>query len=171
LRKLQTVVGGVFASRIVIDTREQTPYGFESIAGDVGEKCETITVPTVRGTLASGDYSLEGHEQNIAVERKSLADLYATIGHGRERFEAEFRRMNEMSHAFLVIEADWSTVLNPPESITRHTELPPKIISRTAISWQLRYPRVHWFPCGSREIAEVTTFRILEMYLRTQLNA
>jgi DNA excision repair protein ERCC-4 len=159
----------VFPCEIVIDDREKRPYEFEDLVSDKKYGSKPIKVNKVIRRIETGDYTLVGHESKISIERKNLSDLYSTIGHGRERFEAEFQRLNELDHAFLVVESDWSEVLNPPESITRHTDLPPKTISRTAISWQLRYPRVHWFPCGSREIAEATTFRILEMYLRTQL--
>jgi ERCC4-type nuclease len=46
---------------IVIDTREQRPWSF--------------SVPTKPGTLASGDYSIEGCEHLFAVERKAPGDL------------------------------------------------------------------------------------------------
>jgi DNA excision repair protein ERCC-4 len=123
-------------------------------------------VPVVTGTLETGDYSLVGHESKIAIERKSLADLYSTIGQNRERFEREFERLNEMRHPYLLIEADWPVILDPPDNITAFTKLPPKTISRTAISWSQKYPRVQWWPCGTREIAEAMTFRILERYMR-----
>ena len=64
---------------LLVDTREQRPLYF-------GEG-----VPQRRATLPTGDYSVEGCEGLIAIERKSLGDLFGTVGQGRERFEREIR--------------------------------------------------------------------------------
>ena len=65
--------------KIIIDTREQTPFDFGKF------ECEVVT-----DTLATGDYSLAGLEDRCAIERKSLDDLLGClIGEGRERFERE----------------------------------------------------------------------------------
>src|SRR5687767_5261983 len=66
---------------IVVDTREQTPYPFEDLA------------PSVRAKLEAGDYSIVGYEGAFAVERKSLADAYATFSRDRARFERELERL------------------------------------------------------------------------------
>ena len=58
--------------RIIVDNREQTPLPFSP------------AVPTRRGTLYPGDYSIEGYTRSWAVERKSIADLIGSlIGHKR----------------------------------------------------------------------------------------
>lgn len=50
---------------LVIDTREQRPYTFtDSRVGGV-----------VHAALPAGDYSVQGCEMQIAVERKSLPDV------------------------------------------------------------------------------------------------
>ena len=74
---------------IIIDTREQLPF-FVSPHWD-----EKIT-KTVKG-LTSGDYSLIGFENVVAIERKSLADLYSSLTNDRKRFEREFQRL-ALSH-------------------------------------------------------------------------
>ena len=51
---------------IRVDTREQQPLEFENCA-------------TVRGTIKTGDYSLEGDQDRFAVERKSLPDLIQSL--------------------------------------------------------------------------------------------
>ncbi|MDP3073591.1 MAG: ERCC4 domain-containing protein [Opitutaceae bacterium] len=66
---------------LVIDTREQTPLAFARL-------------PSVRDTLASGDYSFRGGEELFAVERKSIADLVGCcVGENRERFFRELHRL------------------------------------------------------------------------------
>ena len=84
--------------RIIVDTREQDPLiPWRTRGGD--------PLPVVRGTLATGDYSVEGLEAFVAVERKSREDLYGTlfgasgetsVGEARsnqERFRRELERM------------------------------------------------------------------------------
>jgi DNA excision repair protein ERCC-4 len=124
-----------------------------------------LIVSTVRATLASGDYSLDGYADRVAVERKSLADLYGTLGGGRERFERELRRLNEMDYAAVVIEADWSTIINHPP---RRSRLTPKSVFRSVVAWQQRWPYVHWWAMPGRDYAEQAAFRILERFWRNR---
>ena len=197
---------GRFLIPVVIDTREQLPFTFGGMLCDQTDGGGSLTVPTVRGTLKSGDYSLLGYETRVAVERKSLADLYSTLGQGRERFEREIQRFaDDCEFAAVVVEADWSAVLNrypqslldlraefvgrvsagdtsapwsewvnwldeamptpPPQSL-----LAPKTVYRTVLAWQQRYPNVHWWMCPNRQLAEVTTFRVLEKFVQQELS-
>lgn len=162
MSKTRTVADGTFLGTVVCDTREQFPYTFAGLLCDRADGGGPLTVPTRRGTLASGDYSLDGYEHRVAVERKSLADCYSTIGQGRDRFERELARLAALDFAAVVIEADWPTVCSDPPP---HTELPPKTVFRSILAWQIRYG-VHFLPCGNRRLAEVTTFRLLERFLK-----
>ncbi len=146
---------------IIIDSREQAPYSFRGFNADARDKRRPLIVRTeVRG-LASGDYSLFGLESRIAVERKSIDDLFSTLGQGRDRFERELQRLSEMDFAAVVIEAGWSAIVGQPPP---HTKLSPKSVYRSVIAWQQRYPKIHWWPCDTRTFAERTTFRILERF-------
>lgn len=156
---------GAFLIPVICDTREQSPYTFAGLTCDASDGGGPLTVPTIRETLASGDYSLQGHA-GIAIERKSLPDLYGTIGQGRDRFERELERLNKLDFAAVVIEATWPEVCAEPPP---HTKLPPKTVFRSILAWSVRYPRVHWLPCGPRRLAEVTTFRLLERYVREKV--
>lgn len=157
---------GRFAIPVVIDTREQRPFTFEGMKCDAADGGGPLTVPTVRGTLKSGDYSLRGYETAVAVERKSLEDLYGTLGQGRERFERELVRLSSHRFAAVVIEATWPEVCADPPP---HTSLPPKTVFRSIVAWSVRYPAIHWFPAGPRRLAEVTTFRLIERFLKEEL--
>jgi ERCC4-type nuclease len=112
-------------------------------------------------TLPTGDYSLEGYADRVAVERKTLADLYTTLGQGRERFECELQRLAAMQLGFVVVEADWRTIVRRPPAFSR---LNPKTVYRSVIAWQQRFPNVHWWACPNRRFAEVTTLRVLERF-------
>lgn len=163
----RTVADGTFVGTVVVDTREQLGYRFQGLRCDQADGGGLLTVPTARGTLASGDYSLRGYEDRVAVERKSLADLYGTIGQGRDRFERELARLAELDWAAVVVEATWPELVTDPPP---HTQLPPKAVFRSIVAWMVRYPTVHWLACGPRRLAEVTTFRLLERFLKEDLD-
>ena len=58
----------------------------------------------MRGTLYTGDYSILGLEELIAIERKSIADLVACcMGENRERFERELHRLRGFRFKRLLI--------------------------------------------------------------------
>jgi hypothetical protein len=146
---------------VVVDTREQHPFTFQGLTGDASSESRPLIVPTRPGTLESGDYSVEGLEHAVAVERKSLADLYGTIGAGRDRFVRELERLDRMEFAAVVIEGGWPSIIgNPPPQ----SKITPKIVYRSIIAWGQRFPRVHWWPCPTRTFAERTTFRILQRF-------
>jgi ERCC4-type nuclease len=107
---------------IVIDTREQTPFVF-------GEW------PTVPGKLDSGDYSILGLTDLVAIERKSLDDLVACCGTQRERFERELRRLRGYKLKAVVIEASRKRVARGG---WRSKILPQSVLGSIA-SWRVRY--------------------------------
>lgn len=145
---------------VVVDSREQAPYTFTGFAADAKDKRRSLLIKTVVAGLPTGDYSILGCEHEIAIERKSLADLYSTLGQGRERFEREFERLNQLKIAEIVVEASLTDILTRPE----HSRLNPKVPYRTMISWKQKYRNVHWNFCCSRRLAEKTTWRILDKY-------
>ena len=150
-----------FPVAVVIDTREQRGYRFDRIKADADEGGDRLAVRTLRGTLATGDYSLEGHTDAVTVERKSLADLFGTLGKGRDRFERELLRLSVMACPNVVVEAEWRDVFtNPPP----HSMLSPKTVARSVIAWRCRYPAIHWWFLPGRAVAEAWTFRLLERF-------
>ena len=85
---------------IVVDTREQEPYPFDS---------EGVTA--ARRALPAGDYSLDGWEDQVAVERKTLEDLITTVIRSRKRFRTELERLAGYKAACIVVEANLSDIL------------------------------------------------------------
>lgn len=86
---------------VIIDTREQTPLDF-------------LHLPSERGTLQSGDYSIAGLEHDFAVERKSITDLCGSCTRSRERFERELHRLRGFDFARLLI-------IGAPYEVARRT--------------------------------------------------
>jgi ERCC4-type nuclease len=131
---------------VIIDTREQEPYSFP-----------TDRVTPVRRALPAGDYSLEGRETEIAVERKSLADFVSTVIRGRERFRKELVRLESYRRACVVIEGSMSDITRGRYPGGAH----PSSVLGALISIVTDY-NIQVFFCGDRPHA----CRFVEDYLR-----
>jgi DNA excision repair protein ERCC-4 len=150
---------------IVVDTREQAGYTFDGMPGRAGEQ---IVVPVVSQGLKSGDYSIQGLEDRVAVERKSLQDAYGTFGQGRERFERELERLAEYEFAAVVIEATVQELWRPAEFVPDwRSRLSPRSVEGSIVAWSLRYG-VHFWAMGSRRAAEIRTFGVLRKFWEEQ---
>lgn len=143
---------------VLIDQREKAPYTFTCIQADSRQKKRKLIVPVEHAHLETGDYTLAGMEKRIAIERKSIEDIFSTLGQHRERFKREHERLQYIHRAAVVIEATWWEIFEFPPS---HSRLNPKTVFRTSVSWFLRYG-VPWFAVGDRRMSEVFTFRLLE---------
>lgn len=83
---------------IIIDTREQRPWRF--------------TGPSRRATVATGaDYTLEGAETEIGIERKSLEDLVGSITAGKERFARSIAALKTRRWRCVIVESSISCVI------------------------------------------------------------
>ncbi len=135
---------------IVIDTREQAPYEFD---------CQTV-----RGKLDAGDYSVEGLEQAVAVERKSLPDFTSTVIHDTDRFCAELEKLASYEAAAIVVEGDLDRVLRGQETAALRGARPESVLG--AALWLGLTYGVPVFWCGSRQAARAFTNGYLRMFVR-----
>lgn len=104
---------------IVIDTREQRGYTFSSeLIGGV-----------VHAALPAGDYSLQGYETQITIERKSLDDYVQTVIHAKERFARELNLLRSYPRAWIVVEATLDDVLQGRYASRAH---PQSVLGLTA---------------------------------------
>lgn len=134
--------------KITIDTREQKPWIFDGIQTHVAG-------------LPTGDYSLFGYHDRICIERKSLHDLFNTLGGGRDRFVRELERMQSMESAHVIIEGEWSTIaLNPPE----RSKLSVASVVGSIAAWSVRYPRIHWWTLPGRACGEAMCVKLLRAF-------
>lgn len=125
------------AATIVIDTREQEPYSFD-----------TRLAAAVRRALPAGDYSIEGLEGEVAVERKSLDDFVGTVVYARARFRRELRVLAGYRAACVVVEGAVADVLQQRYRGDAH----PNAVLGSALSIILDY-RIPVFFCGTRQAA------------------
>jgi ERCC4-type nuclease len=122
---------------IIIDTREQEPYSFDP-----------RLAAAVRRALPAGDYSVDGLDGIVAVERKTLDDFVSTVIHSRQRFREELRKLAGYRVACVVVEAGLADVLQKRYRGEAH----PNAVLGNALSIILDY-RVPVFFCTSRQSA------------------
>ena len=122
---------------VIVDSREQTPWCF----GD--------DQPVITTKLAAGDYSLERFRDIVAIERKSLDDLCATVITHKKRFARELDRLETYQHKLIVVEANVSDVIDHKYSSKAH---PMSVLGAClAIQIYRSIPVCFW---GNRQIAQ-----------------
>ena len=134
---------------IIIDTREQSPFTFAGYETKVA-------------TLRTGDYSLEGFEDRVAVERKSKEDAYGCVGSGRRRFVECLERLAALDRAAIVIERSIENFDKEPPARTR---IDSRMAVGSYISWSCKY-RIPVFWCNNKAYAERVTVRFLAAYVK-----
>jgi hypothetical protein len=91
---------------VIRDTREKEDQGWswrksKYCAGTVAQKLDT------------GDYSLQGMENYLVIERKgSISEWAKNVTEAR--FERELERMDAIQHAWILLEFNMTDVLNYP---------------------------------------------------------
>lgn len=114
---------------ILVDTREQRPYAFEGR-------------PMMIKKLDIGDYSLQGFENQFAIERKELGDFIGCMinkngNENRDRFERELERAKEqLRRLWILVEADWADVL----AGKYRSQIKTASVVATVFAWLNRYP-------------------------------
>jgi ERCC4-type nuclease len=136
--------------RIIVDTREQEGFSF--------------ACPVLHRKLDAGDYSVEGFETRVAVERKSLADFTHTVIHDLARFYVELAKLARMDAACIVVEADLDAVLRGRHTAALHSVAPRSLLGASVhIAHRFHVP-VYW--CGSRQAACAFTDAFLRAFIR-----
>ena len=79
---------------LILDTREQDGLDFSKFRD----------VDVARQGLKTGDYSIQGYENAICFERKSVQDLVGTLIGGHERFLREMERMTNFEIKYILVE-------------------------------------------------------------------
>jgi len=153
---------------IQYDTAEQKPWLFEGLTVKLNKKDIPLQVFLIKKHLQTGDYTIQGRDQDICIERKSIPDLIGTIVNSRDRFERELRRMKVMNYAAVVVEGSWSTA---QRWCSDNTDMNPKSLDSSILTFMMRYPWCHWIFRPSRFAAMKTTYKIFDLYWRRILNA
>ena len=131
---------------IIIDTREQEPYAFDPDTTEIRHKA-----------LAVGDYSLDGFEDKVCIERKSLQDYIQSVIRQRDRFMKEVKKLSDIPHSCIVVESDLADIMGKHYRSGAH----PSSVLGATLSLMIDHGVPVCF-CSDRQLAKVFT----EMYLR-----
>ena len=148
---------------IIKDTREKQGYTFAASRTKY-HVCKGM----VNRKLDTGDYSIEGLEDKVCIERKaSVVELANNVGISRKRFEAEIERMKEFPHKFLVLEFSLTDLMDFPEgsdvpnSEIKKLRVTNKYMLRFLMEMQINH-NVNVIFCGSKKNAKWTVLSILK---------
>jgi len=128
--------------KIVVDTREQKPLWKE------GKE-------VIRHKLDVGDYSLEGKEDKIAIERKSPGDLFGTLGTGHNRFKKELEKALTYDYFAIVIETDYENVLNKGFKGAYNSQMKGFVITSILFTIHVKYGIPVFFCNGRTETKHI----------------
>jgi ERCC4-type nuclease len=148
---------------IIKDTREKQGYTFQASRTKY-HMCKGMVVRK----LDTGDYSLEGLEDKVCIERKaSVVELANNVGVSSRRFMAEIERMKEFPHKFLILEFSLTDLMDFPEG----SDVPEKEIKNLRITnkYMLRFlmelqinHNVNVIFCDCKKNAKWTVLSILK---------
>ena len=152
---------GLCPFTVVIDTNETLPFSFSAIKDRDGKIIQIPTIIKPMWVQGLGDYSIEGMESDVQIERKSMDDLLGTLSGRRENFEAEIAQLDSLcSFSAIVCECSWADILQDNHEHGARA----KGVSRTFLSWAIKYPSVHWIMCAGRGHAEIVTYWLLHNF-------
>jgi ERCC4-type nuclease len=150
---------------VIKDTREQEGYffsAFNTCAGMIEQKLDT------------GDYTIQGFEDKICIERKGcVEELAVNLGQKKHAFLNEIERMKDFPHKFLILEFSLEDLVKFPDEtripIKNKTSLKitGKYMLKCLFEFQL-YNDIHILFCGNKYNAFLAVSSILkrinEMY-------
>lgn len=125
---------------IIIDTREQKPWYFPNYT-------------TANKKLDTGDYSIEGLEDVLAIERKkSVSEIANNIT--EKRFKDVLERLKNTKYAFMLMEFDLKDVMNfpigsnVPQRVWSKLRISSNFIIKNLVEFQTQY-NINLLFCGS----------------------
>lgn len=127
---------------ILRDTRERAGHGwlFDShYENHMPPRC----IGTAIAKLDTGDYSVKGYEDILAIERKEdLSELWVNYLSDKERLENEFERLAKLKYKWMIIESllvSESWELSPPQ-------VRKSVPGKAMIRWLLKLSVLHNVP-------------------------
>lgn len=136
--------------KVVVDSREQRPLWEEGV---------------VVKKLDVGDYSLLNFEDKIAIERKSLIDLYGTLGRGHKRFKKELERSEALDYFAIVIEGTYTQCVTKSFPGSFHSKIRGYVITSILFTLHVKYGVNVFFAKDRKESREIIK-ELFKAYLK-----
>jgi len=148
---------------VIKDSREQRGWTFDVHVPDRRPpRCEGMIIDT----LQTGDYSLVGYTDILAIERKAnFSELWINYSSKRRpAFEDEMERMSKIKHAYMIIEALLTSdimELSPPQF---SKGVPGRALIRWLMYLSAKYG-VHIIPAGAcgRKVAQMICEEVIRI--------
>jgi ERCC4-type nuclease len=138
---------------VIIDTREQQPWEFKNYA-------------VANRKLDTGDYSVEGLEHLLCVERKKSVSEFAN-NIVESRFKDVVMRMSQLKYSFLLLEFDLNDILiypigsTVPKRMWDKIKISPAFILKHILELQLNH-NIKVLFCGDSDSASKIAEHILK---------
>lgn len=138
---------------IIVDTREQQPWDFKDYA-------------VANRKLDTGDYSIEGLEHLLCIERKKSASEFAN-NIVESRFKDVVMRMSQLKYSFLLLEFDLEDLLiypigsTVPKRMWNKIKISPAFLLKNILELQINHNIIVYF-CGDSDNAEKMAQYILK---------
>jgi len=124
---------------------------------------EYFKAPMIVRKLDTGDYSVDGLETMIAIERKTLDDLVGCLGKGRARFERELERSQALDYFAVILEEGYAQLATG----NYRSQLNPRAAVESISAFEVRYG-THFLFAGSQELAARKCELLLVKFWREQ---
>jgi len=131
---------------VLVDTREQQPFpllkNHPNLFG--GEK---------HVALKTGDYSIEGMEPLVALERKTLADIVNCTVTSRQRFIANCARLERFCWRAIIIEATYEDLKRNCQEFGVESDVHPNAVIGTLDAIEAKFQIPIILTSRNRELA------------------
>jgi ERCC4-type nuclease len=128
---------------VLIDSRERYPFNFNRFPNWIADQ--------KKQKLNVGDYSVQGMEDLLTIERKSLSDLITTLMQQRPRFFRLCEKMTEYRWRALFVEASYEEIKSP---YGEYTLAHPNAVSGTLDALEAKFGIPVVYASRHQELAE-----------------
>ena len=144
--KSVTRSAGIPKPIVLVDTREQQPFPlFDNHPNWIGGER--------RATMKTGDYTVEGMESLLSLERKNLADIVACTVANRERFIANCVRLAKFRWKAILIEASYGDLKCDCQEFGVESQVHPNAVVGTLDAIEAKFGIPIIYTSRNRELA------------------
>jgi|TARA_Y100000296_G_C5178416_1_gene261581 ERCC4-type nuclease len=144
--------------KIVIDTRENLPLDFRKSKNMQGVEYRA---------LKTGDYSIVGYEEEIAIERKGISDLFGSLGKGHKKFKKEMERALGFKYFAILVEGSFTVIQNKEFEGAHYTKMRGDVVIKILYTLKFKYG-IDVIFCNGRIEASKIIRSIFTAYLKQQ---
>ena len=89
--------------------------------------------------LDVGDYSINGYQDRISIERKGMGDLFSTLSSGHARFNREIERSKSLDYFAIIIEGTITDCMLKKFNYSYKTKMKGYVIFSILVTLHLKH--------------------------------